>query len=119
MPRVPQKQRIYHCDCQELCNGIRKTVGKTKYFQHKKYRDPNSQFTEQLRDFFNTNPIVYGASPNAPGGSGSSSGAVVPTADISGPVTQAEQTDGPADNSYREDGSVRVFDMDMVGKTNI
>jgi hypothetical protein len=102
-----------------LCKGIHKIVGKTKYFKHKKYHDPNSQFTEQLWNFFNANPIIYEASPNILGGSGSFSGVIVPTADISGPVTQAEQMHGPVDNSYCKDSSVCIFDIDMVGKTNV
>jgi hypothetical protein len=55
-----------------MCKGRHTRVGKTKYFTHKEYCDPNSQFIEHLQDFFNANLIIYGAPPSTPGGSGSS-----------------------------------------------
>jgi hypothetical protein len=102
---MPKK---HYCDCKAMCKGELKQVSSTTFFAHRPYRDENSRFSARLQDVFNSNPVIYGSSSNALEGSGSSSGAIVPSNATSNPVPQAEQTHGSVDDSSHQNIAVRV-----------
>ena len=115
--------KTYYCDCQAKCKGEHRQVCRTTYWNHGPYRDPNSQFSGRLRGIFNNNPILYGAPPTAPEGSGSSSSAGVPSTATSESASQAAprwvQIQEPGADSYRERNPVCAFGINIFGKTNV
>jgi hypothetical protein len=103
-------QKKYHCNCQAKCKGNSRQVSRTTYWRHQPYRDLDPQFLGRLQSLFNRNPITRGAPSTASEGSGSSSGAAMPSSSVAtSSVPRAEQTHRPADDSHREGSSVRVF----------
>ena len=45
----------YYCNCEKYCQGGRKEVSKSTFFNHKKYRD---LFTPQFQEYLNRYPVV-------------------------------------------------------------
>src|SRR6267142_1051368 len=52
------ENREYYCDCEEKCSGIRRKVGRTTFFTHRKYRNHLSQYSPSMQNFMNTHPII-------------------------------------------------------------
>src|SRR5487761_10170 len=52
------ENREYYCDCKEKCSGIRRKVGRTTFFTHRKYRDPLCQFSSSMQTFLKDHPII-------------------------------------------------------------
>ena len=54
--------KLYYCDCEEMCNGKRRKVGKSTYDRHRKYRDPLSAYTQDMQNFLNDNQVIVNTS---------------------------------------------------------
>ena len=106
------------CDCLAKCKGS-KHVSPATYYRHAKFRDPSSQFSTRLQNFFAINPIIHGVLSNALEGSGFSSGVGVPSTTASNSIPRTVQMCGPADDSHCEGTSVHAFGIGILSKTDI
>jgi len=50
--------KTYYCDCEKYCQGERKVVSKTTFFNHKKYRESLTNFTPQFQEYLSRHPVV-------------------------------------------------------------
>ena len=59
-------RKSYYCNCEAMCHGQRREVSRTTFYDHKKHRNPLTQFTPRFQNFLhNVGPPSAGQSHSA------------------------------------------------------